>query len=547
MNTPAPECIVEIPALLGENPLWIPSEKRLYWLDLMKPVIYRFDPATGKNSTLRADLGSYVSGMVQRQKGGWIVVREDGLSALDLATGRLQPLVNPEPDQPDNMLNDAKCDRQGRLWTGSLDKRETHPCGNHYVIDKKLQVTKVADSLICSNGPAFSPDGRIAYLADSNGRAIYRLAIDPATGKVGPKQPFAQTTVETGMPDGMTVDAEGYLWSARWDGGRVVRHAPDGKRRPRDHAAGAAGDLGRLRRRESRHPLHHHRHHRPHRRATRQGAAVRQPVRLQAGRARSARARLRGIGRPSMQSYDVVIVGGGVMGSSVAYFLKGWLNFPGSVLVVERDPTYADAATPRAAGGIRQQFSTPENIRMGQFAADFIKKAGEYLAVDGDAPLIPFVENGYLFLASGAGMDILRGNHEIQKSLGANNVLLSADEIRARFPLDEHRRTGRRLLWPQQRRLDRSLRPAAGLPPQGPRAGRHLSRGHGHGAEARRPSHDRRDHQGQRRNRLRRRGQFVRLSGAGDRRDRTGSICRCARASAWSMSSNAANSSAACP
>ncbi|MFM9845288.1 MAG: NAD(P)/FAD-dependent oxidoreductase [Dongiaceae bacterium] len=135
-----------------------------------------------------------------------------------------------------------------------------------------------------------------------------------------------------------------------------------------------------------------------------------------------------------MQSYDVVIVGGGVMGSSVAFFLKGWLSFPGSVLVVERDPTYADAATPRSAGGIRQQFSTPENIRMGQFGAAFIKKAGEHLAVDGDAPLIPFVENGYLFLASGAGMDILRGNHEIQKSLGADNVLLSGEEIRGRFP-----------------------------------------------------------------------------------------------------------------
>ncbi len=135
-----------------------------------------------------------------------------------------------------------------------------------------------------------------------------------------------------------------------------------------------------------------------------------------------------------MQRYDVVIVGGGVMGSSVAYFLKGWLNFPGSVLVVERDPTYADAATPRSAGGIRQQFSTPENIRMGQFAAAFIKKADEHLAVDGDAPQIPFVENGYLFLASGAGMEILRSNHSVQRSLGADTVLLSPDEMRARFP-----------------------------------------------------------------------------------------------------------------
>lgn len=228
MNSITVECIVSIPSLLGENPLWNPSEKRLYWLDLMKPAVYRFDPATGKNTALKADLGSYVSGMVQRQKGGWILVREDGISALDLSTGRVQPLVQPEPDQPDNMLNDCKCDRQGRLWTGSLDKRETHPSGNHYVVDKKLNVTKVADSLICSNGPAFSPDGRIAYLADSNGRAIYRLYIDLATGAVSPKTPFASIPADAGMPDGMTVDAEGYLWSARWDGGRVVRHAPDG-------------------------------------------------------------------------------------------------------------------------------------------------------------------------------------------------------------------------------------------------------------------------------------------------------------------------------
>lgn len=135
-----------------------------------------------------------------------------------------------------------------------------------------------------------------------------------------------------------------------------------------------------------------------------------------------------------MHSYDVVIVGGGVMGSSIAYFLKGPVGFPGSVLVVERDPTYADGATPRSAGGIRQQFSTPENIRMGQFGASFIKNAAEYLAVDGDAPQLPFVENGYLFLASGAGMEILRANHATQRSLGADNVLLSAAELKQRFP-----------------------------------------------------------------------------------------------------------------
>jgi sarcosine oxidase len=135
-----------------------------------------------------------------------------------------------------------------------------------------------------------------------------------------------------------------------------------------------------------------------------------------------------------MRGQDVVIVGGGVMGSSVAYFLKGWLEFPGSVLVIERDHTYAEAATPRSAGGIRQQFSTPENILMGLFGADFIKRASEYLAVDGDAPHLPFVENGYLFLAGEAGLPILRANHETQTSLGADNALLSPAELARRFP-----------------------------------------------------------------------------------------------------------------
>jgi FAD-dependent oxidoreductase domain-containing protein 1 len=134
------------------------------------------------------------------------------------------------------------------------------------------------------------------------------------------------------------------------------------------------------------------------------------------------------------QSCDVAIVGGGVIGSAIAYFLLGPMGFPGRVIVVEKDPTYADAATSRSAGGIRQQFSTPENIAMSSFGAQFVKHVGEYLSVEGEAPSIPFTEWGYLFLATPAGLATLEANHRTQRGLGADIALLDPAALKARFP-----------------------------------------------------------------------------------------------------------------
>ena len=135
-----------------------------------------------------------------------------------------------------------------------------------------------------------------------------------------------------------------------------------------------------------------------------------------------------------MASADVIIAGGGVIGSAIAYFLKGWVGYHGSVVVVEKDPTYERASTPRSAGGIRQQFSTPENIAMSMFGIEFLRAAGEHLNVEGERPQIPFVEQGYLFLATAAGMPILRRNHEAQRAAGAEILLLDRDGLGGRFP-----------------------------------------------------------------------------------------------------------------
>jgi sugar lactone lactonase YvrE len=177
---------------------------------------------------LRADIGSYVGGLAFRQRGGWIVVKEDGISAVDAASGRRQLLLHPEAHLPGNWFNDCKCDRQGRLWTGSADRAYKEPTGNYYVIDARLTATRFDTGIICANGPAFSPDGRTAYYADSSAYVVYNYAIDPASGAVGPRRLFARVPREDGMPDGMTVDADGFLWIAHWDGWRVTRYAPDG-------------------------------------------------------------------------------------------------------------------------------------------------------------------------------------------------------------------------------------------------------------------------------------------------------------------------------
>jgi glycine/D-amino acid oxidase-like deaminating enzyme len=134
------------------------------------------------------------------------------------------------------------------------------------------------------------------------------------------------------------------------------------------------------------------------------------------------------------ENYDVVIVGGGIMGSCTAYNLAGDPDFDGTILVIERDPTYEFASTTHATGGVRQQFSTPENIWIGLYGAEVIRNAGELLEVDGDRPDVGFRENGYLLLAPEQGLADMKSNHAIQTEHGATVSHLDAAALKARFP-----------------------------------------------------------------------------------------------------------------
>ena len=131
-----------------------------------------------------------------------------------------------------------------------------------------------------------------------------------------------------------------------------------------------------------------------------------------------------------MDQADVVIVGGGIVGSAVAFFLATAAGFRGRIAIVERDPSYRDCSTARSAGGLRQQFSTPENIALSQFTLDTIRGLQAQFGADAD---VAFREQGYLILASDSGAALLAENVGLQRSMGANIALLDAAELAARF------------------------------------------------------------------------------------------------------------------
>ena len=131
-----------------------------------------------------------------------------------------------------------------------------------------------------------------------------------------------------------------------------------------------------------------------------------------------------------MQQFDVIIIGGGVVGSATAYYLRKH-GFTGSVAIVEKDTTYQQSCTALSAGGMRQQFSTPENIELSKFGLRLIRSLRQEFGPEAD---VGFKEQGYLILASDEGLPILEENHHVQIACGADNVLLKGDDLPARFP-----------------------------------------------------------------------------------------------------------------
>lgn len=220
-------CVLPWGAQLGECPVWHPVERRLYWIDILGPAVYRFDPATGRNET--CDPGKLVSAVIPEPGGGLLVAAQDGIERLDFATGALVPFASPEAGLADNRLNDAKPGPDGAIWIGSMRIDASRPTGALYRVGTGGEVERKEGRITVSNGLGWSPDGRTFYFVDTVPGLIRAYDFDPATGALSGRRDFARVPEAEGRPDGLAVDAEGGVWCAIWDGWCVNRWLPDGR------------------------------------------------------------------------------------------------------------------------------------------------------------------------------------------------------------------------------------------------------------------------------------------------------------------------------
>jgi len=161
----------------------------------------------------------------------WMAAAGHGFAVLEPAAGRLSWLARPEEGRPGAMrMNDGVAGPGGRFYAGSMDEEGAEGAGRLYRLDPDGTVTVVLEDLTIPNGPAFSDDGRAAYLADTAKRVIWRFDVDPRSGELGPRRELVRLQESDGDPDGMLVDHAGRLWVALWGGGRIARFAPDGTR-----------------------------------------------------------------------------------------------------------------------------------------------------------------------------------------------------------------------------------------------------------------------------------------------------------------------------
>jgi sugar lactone lactonase YvrE len=176
------------------------------------------------------DLPGVVTSLALCRTGGLIVTLDRRFARFDPATGRLTTLAEVEPDLPDNRFNDGKCDRLGRFWAGTMGNSAwSSPVGALYRLDAAGTVTPVLSGIRCSNGLGWSPDNLTFYYAESFAHVIHAYDHDPATGALANRRDFARLDPASGaFPDGLTVDAEGFVWNAQPVFGVLVRYAPDG-------------------------------------------------------------------------------------------------------------------------------------------------------------------------------------------------------------------------------------------------------------------------------------------------------------------------------
>lgn len=221
-----PVSVWDVGAELGEGPVWVERDGALWFTDIKRRKVHRFQPGSGGRRSW--DAPDQIGFLFPAHSGGFVAGLRSGLHRFDEAGGVFEPLAEVEPERPGNRLNDGVVDPSGRLWFGTMDDGEKAPTGSFYRFEAGQVIPTGLSGIAITNGPAVSPDGRILYFVDTLAGTIQ--ACDVAQdGTLGASRPFARIDPGEGYPDGPTVDSEGGVWISLYAGWEARRYSPAGE------------------------------------------------------------------------------------------------------------------------------------------------------------------------------------------------------------------------------------------------------------------------------------------------------------------------------
>jgi len=221
-----PRNVWPLAAELGEGPVWVERDRALWFVDIKKQQIHRYDPASGARRSW--DAPEQVGFILPAERGGFVAGLQSGLYHFDDNSGAFDLIVKVDEDIPANRLNDGTVDPKGRIWFGTMDNQERDRSGAFYCFaNGKLTRTAIGNIAI-TNGPAVSPDGRILYVVDTLRGTIDAVDIDD-DGTLGERRSYVRIDPSEGHPDGPTIDAEGCVWISLYAGWEARRYSPTGE------------------------------------------------------------------------------------------------------------------------------------------------------------------------------------------------------------------------------------------------------------------------------------------------------------------------------
>jgi sugar lactone lactonase YvrE len=217
------------PGRLSEGPRWDGARNELLWVDVLAGRLHRARPgADGQLRVLQTfEVGRHLGAAAPAVGGGYLLAAGPGFLHVDDA-GAIRELAQPEAGRTDVRMNDGACDPQGRFWAGTMAYDEAPGAGSLYRLELDGRCTQVLSGLTISNGIGWSPGGTTMYLADSGTGDVDAFDFDPSTGELGRRRTVVHISTPNAVPDGLTIDHQGNIWVALWDGGALARYDPDG-------------------------------------------------------------------------------------------------------------------------------------------------------------------------------------------------------------------------------------------------------------------------------------------------------------------------------